>query len=261
MNIEFANIILISFIIGLRHGLDPDHLAIIDSVSMQQAGKTDTKWNGLMFSLGHGFTVTLVGVMIAYMAHTNWLPVSFIQFTEWLPIGLLLFTAVYNIYYLTATNSHQNVASWKLELIKKLKTGSLLQMLFIGILFALVFDTTTQTAAWTLTAGKDSKVVVALLIGIVFTIGMAITDTTNSFFFAKSYSQIPQNRQQQLLQKALGWVVVFVTLMLGLHQLSEKLAFPLPISDTFIKFMGVSLMLFTLVIRFFSTQIINKWLS
>jgi high-affinity nickel-transport protein len=261
MNIELANVILISFIMGLRHGLDPDHLAIIDSVSMQQAGKMNTQWNGLMFSIGHGLTLTVVGVLIAYMAHTDWLPASFIRFTEWLPIGLLLFTAVYNIYYLTTIDSHQNLSSWKLVLIKKLKTGSLVRMLIIGILFALVFDTTTQTAAWTLTVGKDSKVLVALVIGIVFTVGMAITDTTNSFFFAKSYSQITQNKQQRILQKALGWVVVFVTLMLGLHQLLDKLALQLPFSDTFIKLLGVCLMLFTLIIRFFSTQIISKWLS
>ena len=48
------------FLLGLRHGLDPDHIAIIDGISMrltQQKNKL-APWVGTLFALGHGLVIT-----------------------------------------------------------------------------------------------------------------------------------------------------------------------------------------------------------
>ena len=55
------------FVLGLKHGFDPDHLVAIDGMTRT----TKSRWCGLFFSLGHGVVVTLVGVAAA-LAVTEW---------------------------------------------------------------------------------------------------------------------------------------------------------------------------------------------
>ena len=57
------------FALGLRHGLDPDHLVASDGL----ARSNRSRWTGLFFSLGHGIVVTLAGVALA-LAATDWQP-------------------------------------------------------------------------------------------------------------------------------------------------------------------------------------------
>ena len=44
--------------LGLRHGVDPDHLAAIDGLSRLRP----SRWNGVLFAIGHGILVTLLAV-------------------------------------------------------------------------------------------------------------------------------------------------------------------------------------------------------
>src|SRR5260221_598841 len=46
------------FVLGLKHGLDPDHLVAIDGFTRSSR----SRWSGLFFSLGHRVVVTLVRV-------------------------------------------------------------------------------------------------------------------------------------------------------------------------------------------------------
>jgi high-affinity nickel-transport protein len=59
--------IALVFMLGLRHGFDPDHLVAIDGLTRS----TKSRWCGLFFSLGHGVVVTLIGVAVA-VAVTEW---------------------------------------------------------------------------------------------------------------------------------------------------------------------------------------------
>ena len=53
MNIEFFYFLFFAFLMGLRHGLDPDHLVIINGITLQETNINTSKWNGFMFSMGH----------------------------------------------------------------------------------------------------------------------------------------------------------------------------------------------------------------
>ena len=61
------------FVLGLKHGLDPDHLAAIDGLTRFNAQRRPrlSRWSGLLFSAGHGVVVTLVAVVVATVA-TQW---------------------------------------------------------------------------------------------------------------------------------------------------------------------------------------------
>jgi high-affinity nickel-transport protein len=248
---EFYSFLFFALLMGIRHGLDPDHLAIINGITIQEADTKTSKWNGLMFSLGHGLTVTLVGVLIAYMANSTFFSEDFFYHLEWIPISLLLFTGFYNAFILinNKTNHHSN---WKLKYLV-VGNASLLKMFLIGLLFALVFDTASQTAAWSLAAQQDAKVASALLTGLVFTIGMIFIDTSNGILFSKAFTQNKGNLQK--LQNSLGWLVVVSSLLLGMHQLLEKFNINIPVSDFQKTFIGLLIVLFTLWVRYYPIKI------
>ena len=74
------------FVLGLKHGLDPDHLVAIDGFTRSSR----SRWCGLFFSLGHGVVVTLVGVGVALVA-ADWQPPQWLEYTgAWISIGVLL---------------------------------------------------------------------------------------------------------------------------------------------------------------------------
>ncbi len=56
------------FLLGLRHGFDPDHLIAIDGLARSSKRDELRRWNGVFFSLGHGVVVTLVGLAVALAA-------------------------------------------------------------------------------------------------------------------------------------------------------------------------------------------------
>ena len=58
------------FLLGLKHGFDPDHLAAIDGLTRYNAGPRPrlSRWSGLLFSAGHGLVVTLVAIAVATVA-------------------------------------------------------------------------------------------------------------------------------------------------------------------------------------------------
>src|SRR6185503_13335699 len=64
---EMIGMAALVFVLGLRHGFDPDHLVAIDGLTRS----TNSRWCGLFFSLGHGVAVTLIGVAVA-LAATEW---------------------------------------------------------------------------------------------------------------------------------------------------------------------------------------------
>lgn len=60
---------LLTFLLGVRHAVDPDHIAAIDSVTrnLVQAGKQPISV-GLWFALGHSSVVVCGSVAVAYTA-------------------------------------------------------------------------------------------------------------------------------------------------------------------------------------------------
>src|SRR5258706_15226717 len=57
-------LIAVVFLLGLKHGLDPDHLAAIDGLTRFNASRRPllSRWSGLLFSAGHGVVVTAAAV-------------------------------------------------------------------------------------------------------------------------------------------------------------------------------------------------------
>ena len=239
-----------SIILGMRHGLDPDHLAIINGINLNEHSKgKSNSWSGFFFSLGHGVTVSVIGVLIITLNNSLKSYTRLVEFTEWIPIALLLFTGFYGVFviysgqiYGTHNHSHKKLTSF----IAQSKFPAL-RLFITGIFFALVFDTSTQVAALGLVGediGNYDAYWIALIIGLFFTVGMMITDTLNGLFF---YRILNSNHSKFNLKIILSFLVVISSLTLGAIQLLEKLGVPIEIPDYYKLLWGLVIMAVTLL--------------
>lgn len=241
--------LLLVFVLGLRHGLDPDHIAMIDSMtyhSLEQRPQL-APWAGTLFALGHGFAVTLIAVAVSSIANNVTIPDTLAGALEWFPIALLILIGVLNLRGLLSQSPY-SLAGWKSRFIPRfLRDSSHPLAIFIGgVLFALVFDTATQAAAWGYVAAAHSGIYMALCIGLVFTFGMVITDTLDGRLMVRMLRRLSGRNEAYRYRRAIGWVVVVLSFSIALYSIVKRLFPQIQLSDTAITAIG--LMLFIMLL-------------
>ncbi|GAA4033237.1 DNA repair protein [Actimicrobium antarcticum] len=199
------------FVLGLRHGFDPDHIAMIDSMTYRsvQVRPDMARWTGTLFALGHGLTVTLIAVVLGTLAGNVPIPAAIRGLLDWLPVALLILVGTCNLRALLSRNDYR-VAGWKTRFVpQRLRERSHPLAIFaVGVVFALVFDTATQAAAWGYAATAHSGVAMALLVGLAFTSGMVITDTLDSRLMVRLLRQVARADEALAYRRKVGWIVV-----------------------------------------------------
>jgi len=173
------------FLLGLRHGFDPDHLVAIDGL----ARSNRRRWNGLFFSLGHGAVVTLVGLAVA-LAATEWrAPDELRELGVWTSVSVLLVLGLANLAMLFRTPADRGVPLIGLRsrwFARKLAGASHpVFIAAIGAAFALSFDTLSHALAFSLTGATLAGWFFATVLGLVFTLGMVLTDALNGWWVAR----------------------------------------------------------------------------
>jgi high-affinity nickel-transport protein len=201
---------------GLRHAVDPDHIAAIDNTtrSLMQRGKRPVAV-GFFFSLGHSTVVFSLSVLIALSA-------AFVK--SRLPamqsIGGVIGTSVSGTFLIAIAAINIAVLAdvyktWRRvmrggeyderQLDEYLSNRGLLARLFrpllrmvsesrhmylIGLLFGLGFDTATEVGilGMSATAGAGGMPVwLILLLPLLFVAGMALVDTTDGIAMLGAY--------------------------------------------------------------------------
>lgn len=177
------------FLLGLRHGLDPDHLVAIDGLTRISTREGTRRWCGLFFSLGHGVAVTLVGVAVA-IAATEWQAPAWLQaLGASISVGVLLVLGLANLAMAWRTPAERPVplvgirGRWLAEQLSRRSHPVFIAS--IGAAFALSFDTISHALAFSLTGAALAGWLFATLLGLVFTLGMALVDALNGFWVAK----------------------------------------------------------------------------
>ena len=141
---------LLAVALGMRHGVDPDHLAAVDGLSRVRPSPL----NGVLFALGHGGVVTLLAFPAASLLGRVDLEALH------LPAFLLLLVAALNLYRLLKPTPPTPP-----------KGLPLLNPLLLGVLFGLGFETASQLSALALSAELSP-----LRLGAFFTLGMLLVD-------------------------------------------------------------------------------------
>jgi high-affinity nickel-transport protein len=236
--------ILLMFLLGFRHGFDPDHIAIIDGISVRYSNTRHAlaKWTGTLFALGHGSVVTLIAVMISRFSHAFSFPEKVWTILDWVPGILLIVVGIINLRGLLSNVSYHShgLRTWLLP--EKLRNSSHpLSIVLIGILFAMVFDTNTQAAAWAYSASSGSGSTHALLLGLCFTAGMMVTDSLDSQILFMLTQHSSGTEKVIAYRRKLGWVIVAITFSVGLYKIISHLNPGFELSETVLTGIGISL--------------------
>jgi nickel/cobalt transporter (NiCoT) family protein len=191
--------------LGLRHGVDPDHLAAIDGLSRLRP----SRWNGVLFAIGHGLLVTLLAVGVGGL-----LAQSIGPYAPWL---LILLGAI-NLWRLRKPITHRHRGVSRIA-----RTSPLL----LGILFGAGFETASQLSALVLAADINPW-----LLGLMFSAGMMLVDGTDGYLASRTQSQaIAGGRRALRASRSLGIFVVVFSFSLGGAELMkldvDRFALPL----------------------------------
>jgi nickel/cobalt transporter (NiCoT) family protein len=176
------------FLLGLRHGFDPDHLVAIDGMTRS----TSSRWCGIFFSLGHGLAVTLIGVAVA-LAATEWQAPAWLEQTgASVSIAVLLVLGVANLRAIVRTPTGNRVAliglrgRWLTDRLARASHPAVIAS--IGAAFALSFDTVSHALVFSLSGATVAGALFAGLLGLIFTLGMVLTDALNGLWVARMMS-------------------------------------------------------------------------
>lgn len=187
---ELAGLTLVALVLGMRHGVDADHLAAIDAMTRCNAGARPAlaRRTGLWFSIGHGAVVLAVAFAVTLTAHAWAAPGWLEPFGAWASIGMLILLGALNLVAWRQTAPGMAVAptGWRSALFNgALQACSRRAVMGVGVLFAVSFDTVSQAALMAATgAASDGLAAVALLAG-AFVAGMIATDGLNGWWVAR----------------------------------------------------------------------------
>lgn len=213
MKLSCAFLILMVFGLGIRHGFDLDHLAIIDSMTRSiNSQKPLAKVVGLLFSLGHGLIVMLLSMIIGIGLYKGNFPYWLDGFGNWISVFFLFIFGIINFYNLFKP-SHKHPLNFKGYLANILlgKKNQPLLIVFVGALFALSFDTFTQVSLFSLAATAMRGWIFSGILGFIFMLGMMVADGINGFLVALLL--VNADNKSQAISRNVGVVISFFSLI------------------------------------------------
>jgi high-affinity nickel-transport protein len=181
---------VIVFVLGLKHGFDADHLATIDGLTRfnARANPRMARYCGALFSLGHGAIVIAIALAVSELALHAAAPPWLETFGAWVSIAFLGALGLLNIHAVLRADPTQVVrpVGLKGRLLGRLaRAASPGLVALVGALFALSFDTISQAALFAVTATRFGGWQYALMLGMLFMLGMLITDGVNGLWISR----------------------------------------------------------------------------
>jgi high-affinity nickel-transport protein len=221
---EDFSLLALVFVLGLRHGLDADHLACIDGLTRYnlRQGRKTARWVGTLFSFGHGFVVATVGVILAMFSKEFTFPDYFDTLVTWVSVCSLALIGVLNTINLLRTRRGEG-GDFKLRGIKgkfipkvARETTNPFMIILVGGVFALAADTVSQTSVWALASGNADNGYLPILLGLTFMAGMMLTDTIDSLVAYRMLTQ--SGKLGRTASQAMGWVIVVLAFGVSFYE-------------------------------------------
>src|ERR1700712_2478545 len=114
---ELLVLALVAGVLGMRHGVDADHLAAIDAMTRcnAEARPALARRTGLWFSIGHGAVVLAVAFAVASTAHAWAAPQWLEPFGAWASIAMLALLGALNLlaWRQAAPGTPVTLAGWR----------------------------------------------------------------------------------------------------------------------------------------------------
>jgi nickel/cobalt transporter (NiCoT) family protein len=220
---DVPGLLLLVFLLGLKHGVDPDHLATVDGLTRFNLASRPrlARWSGCLFSLGHGLMVMAVAALVALSA-SAWSTPGWLELAgAWISIGFLLALGALNLAGVLRTPADRvaRPAGLKGRWLGRLgQTSHPLLIASIGAAFALSFDTVSQAALFSLSASPVVTPTIAgwafaAFLGFVFTSGMIAADGANGFWVSRLLARA--DRRARIASRVLGLSIAFLSLAIA----------------------------------------------
>ena len=238
-----------AYLLGLRHAVDADHIAAIDTVTRQLLQQRQRPLAvGFFFSLGHSTVVVLIALLLGLGAQALSGSLSDPHSTL-AATAALLGSGVSAFFLLGMALLNLLLLAQLLRAFRQVRRGGVLdaaqldatlkqrgffarlfgglfksidaswKMYPIGLLFGLGFDTATEIGLFVLAATVGSlqlPLAGALLLPLLFTAGMCLADTSDGVLMLGAYGWAFVKPQRQLFYNlALTLITALVALLIG----------------------------------------------
>jgi high-affinity nickel-transport protein len=260
LSVLLAGLGIVTFVFGLRHGVDADHIAAIDNTTRKLMQENQRPFTvGLWFSLGHSTIVvalivalvlatrTIVGHIPALQSSGTIIGSTVSGIFLWL-IGIVNVIILLSIYRLFQQMRHGNLDQEKLESL--LDDRGFMNRYFrplfkivrrpwqiypIGVLFGLGFDTATELALIAISVGigvsSSIPVWMILVLPYMFTCGMVLVDTTDGVMMRMAYGWAFLNPIRKIYYNLTVTVIsILVALAIGTVELMQVIGMELGLS-------------------------------
>lgn len=215
---EWTALCALVFLLGLKHGFDADHLATIDGLTRFNArsGRPFARYCGALFSLGHGVVVLGIAIGVG-AASERWDAPGWLELSgAWISIGFLTILGIANLSAVLAAQPDEVVTPVGLKgrLLGGLRSARRpWSVALVGALFALSFDTISQAALFALTAAQFGGVWHAIFLGLLFVLGMLVTDGINGIWISRLIARADQ--LAVVASRVMGLAVSAVSLLVA----------------------------------------------
>jgi high-affinity nickel-transport protein len=209
---------LLVFVLGLKHGFDADHLATIDGLTRFNARTRPglARYCGVLFSLGHGAVVVAIALAVSTLAR-HWQTPEWLETVgAWISIAFLFALGLLNIHAVLRAEPDEVVRPVGLKgrfLGRLAQAASPGLIALVGALFALSFDTISQAALFALTATQFGGWQDALMLGLLFMLGMLVTDGINGFWISRLI--VRADEVARVASRVMSLVVAGISLLVG----------------------------------------------
>jgi len=225
---DWLALLAVVYALGLKHGMDPDHLATVDGIARSNAARNPrlARWSGFLFSAGHGAIVILVAIAVSVLAQRWRTPASLDTLGAVISIGFLYALGLLNLHGVFATRADQVVAPAGLKsrlLGRFMHVSHPALIAAVGALFALSFDTVSQVALFSLAAQSLSGWGFSIVLGVTFMLGMMTTDAINGLWVARMLARA--DRRALVVSRAMGLSIAGLSLLVGSYGIA-RLMFP-----------------------------------
>lgn len=215
---DWLSLLILTFVLGMKHGFDADHLATIDGLTRYNARTRPglARYCGTLFSLGHGAVVMAIALGVSALAGQWQVPDWFGLLGSVISIAFLVALGNLNLAAVLAAEPHEIVqpVGLKGRLLGNLRRVSHPGLVaLVGALFALSFDTLSQAAFFALTATQFGGWEHALVLALLFMLGMLLTDGINGLWIARLIARADQ--VALIASRVMGLVVSGVSLLVA----------------------------------------------
>lgn len=220
------------FVLGLRHGADPDHLAIIDNLT-RNSHERAPRWSrfvGTLFAGGHSVMVLAIAALVGFLGTWFGAYRDLIEHVGgWVGVAILLFVASLNLVQLAAGDDVAGSPRTRIIPAAWRTSSHVLTALPTGLLFGLGFETSSQLATYAIAFSAGAGILGALVIGLAFCLGIVCTDTLDGLlvhrFISLHASAMRRAKRTWLI------AITLFALVVAVYQLAQLLGWQPPFPD------------------------------